>query len=133
MFTSSKTKKVSWLASFANQQNIVPGIRHPVAVKSSQVQPNSLTNHLCSCAPQARSNHERAVVSREEQFIRYKAYGDESKQPLVIVPGLDGVTAFFADVLPELTLNVRQRWSPANRTHRGNEWMDAFTSLNLWP
>lgn len=53
----------------------------------------------------ARSNHERAVVSREEEFIRYKAYGDESKQPLVIVPGLDGVTAFFADVLPELTLN----------------------------
>ena len=58
------------------------------------------------CA-QARSNHERAVTSREEEFVRYKTYGDESKQPLVIVPGLDGVTAFFSDVLPELTLNVR--------------------------
>lgn len=48
------------------------------------------------------------MVSREDNFIRYKAYGDESKPPLVIVPGLDGVTAFFADVLPELTLNVSE-------------------------
>lgn len=78
----------------------VPGSRQ---VKSGQLAPLLL---VLFCV-QARSNHERAVLSREEEFIRYKAYGDESKQPLVIVPGLDGVTAFFADVLPELTLNVR--------------------------
>eukprot|EP00752_Nemacystus_decipiens_P008312 g7430.t1 len=53
----------------------------------------------------AKHNHEKAVVPREEQFIRFKAYGDSTKQPLVIVPGLDGVTAFFSDIIPELTLN----------------------------
>ncbi|CAM9940991.1 unnamed protein product, partial [Hapterophycus canaliculatus] len=42
----------------------------------------------------------------EDNFIRFKSYGDTSKQPLVIVPGLDGATAFFADIVPELTLNV---------------------------
>eukprot|EP00903_Cladosiphon_okamuranus_P013235 g12341.t2 len=54
---------------------------------------------------QAKHNHEKAVASREEQFTRFKTYGDSSKQPLVIVPGLDGVTAFFSDIVPELTLN----------------------------
>lgn len=55
---------------------------------------------------QAKRNHEQAVVSHEENFIRFRSYGDTSKKPLVIVPGLDGATAFFADVIPELTLNV---------------------------
>ncbi|CAM9755564.1 unnamed protein product [Pylaiella littoralis] len=53
----------------------------------------------------AKRNHEKASVPREEQFVRFKSYGDSSKQPLVIVPGLDGVTAFFSDIVPELTLN----------------------------
>lgn len=35
--------------------------------------------------------------------FKYKQYGDRSNPPLVIVPGLDGCTAFFADIIPELT------------------------------
>lgn len=62
---------------------------------------------------QAKHNQERAVAPREENFIRFKAYGDQSKQPLVIVPGLDGATAFFTDVVPELTLNVRFEGGPS--------------------
>ena len=34
---------------------------------------------------------------------RYRSYGDRAKPPLVIIPGLDGCTVFFAHVLPELT------------------------------
>lgn len=62
----------------------------------------------CCNYPQAKHSHEKAVEPREEQFIRFKTYGDASKRPLVIVPGLDGVTAFFSDIVPELTLNVRK-------------------------
>lgn len=47
------------------------------------------------------------MSTRQEQFTRFKSYGDESKPSLVIVPGLDGCTAFFSDIVPELTLNVR--------------------------
>ncbi|CAM9771800.1 unnamed protein product, partial [Ectocarpus sp. 8 AP-2014] len=56
----------------------------------------------------ARHRHVKAGLTppSEEDFIPYRSYGDPSKQPLVIVPGLDGATAFFSDVLPELTLNV---------------------------
>ncbi|CAM9739678.1 unnamed protein product [Ectocarpus sp. 6 AP-2014] len=53
----------------------------------------------------AKRNHERAGAPRQEQFIPFKKYGDDTKQPLVIVPGLDGVTAFFSDIVPELALN----------------------------
>lgn len=70
---------------------------------------------------QAKHNHEKAAAPREEQFIRFKTYGDASKQPLVIVPGLDGVTAFFSDIVPELTLNVRAREGDRSRNHRGGE------------
>lgn len=62
--------------------------------------------YVCTIS-QAKHNHERAVAPREEQFIRFKTYGDSTKQPLVVVPGLDGATAFFSDIVPELTLNVR--------------------------
>ncbi|CAN0293432.1 unnamed protein product, partial [Ectocarpus fasciculatus] len=57
---------------------------------------------------QARRRHIKAgrTPPSEEDFIPYRTYGDPSKQPVVIVPGLDGATAFFSDVLPELTLNV---------------------------
>lgn len=58
---------------------------------------------------QARYNHERAAGYRELEFIAFKSYGDASKPPLVIIPGLDGATAFFSDVIPELTLNVSVR------------------------
>ncbi|CAN0170652.1 unnamed protein product, partial [Ectocarpus sp. 12 AP-2014] len=56
----------------------------------------------------ARHMHVKAGITppSEEDFIPYRSYGDPSKQPLVIVPGLDGATAFFSDVLPELTLHV---------------------------
>ena len=33
---------------------------------------------------------------------RYSTYGDRAKQPLVIIPGLDGCTVFFQGVVPEL-------------------------------
>lgn len=36
---------------------------------------------------------------------RYSTYGDPSKPPLVIIPGLDGCTIFFSHVLPELALD----------------------------
>ncbi|CAM9610803.1 unnamed protein product [Scytosiphon promiscuus] len=48
---------------------------------------------------------DRPRRAEEDNFIRFKSYGDTSKQPLVIVPGLDGATAFFSDIVPELTLN----------------------------
>jgi pimeloyl-ACP methyl ester carboxylesterase len=35
--------------------------------------------------------------------VRYKSYGDATKETIVLVPGLDGATAFFADIVPELT------------------------------
>ena len=36
---------------------------------------------------------------------RYKTYGDPARDTIVLVPGLDGVTAFFTDIVPELTMN----------------------------
>lgn len=72
---------------------------------------------------QAKHNHESAAAPRQEQFIRFKTYGDVSKQPLVIVPGLDGVTAFFSDIVPELTLNVRpqvvEKYAEGQRSRQG--------------
>jgi pimeloyl-ACP methyl ester carboxylesterase len=35
--------------------------------------------------------------------VRYKSHGDVTKETVVLIPGLDGVTAFFADIVPELT------------------------------
>uniref|UniRef100_A0A7S2XZC0 AB hydrolase-1 domain-containing protein n=1 Tax=Fibrocapsa japonica TaxID=94617 RepID=A0A7S2XZC0_9STRA len=36
-------------------------------------------------------------------FERFKQFGDPSNPPVVLIPGLDGCTSFFADVIPELT------------------------------
>ncbi|CAM9314624.1 unnamed protein product [Choristocarpus tenellus] len=36
-------------------------------------------------------------------FFPFKEYGDSSNPPLVLIPGLDGITAFFSDSVPELT------------------------------
>jgi pimeloyl-ACP methyl ester carboxylesterase len=38
------------------------------------------------------------------QQIPYKEYGDLEKSTIVIIPGLDGITAFFQDIVPELTV-----------------------------
>ena len=35
--------------------------------------------------------------------FRYKSYGNVTKETIVIIPGLDGVTAFFSEIVPELT------------------------------
>lgn len=37
--------------------------------------------------------------------FKYKVYGQSTKPPIVIIPGLDGATAFFADIIPELTVD----------------------------
>jgi hypothetical protein len=36
---------------------------------------------------------------------RYKTYGDATKDTVVLIPGLDGATAFFSDIVPELTVD----------------------------
>mmetsp|Transcript_30225 Transcript_30225/g.68657 ORF Transcript_30225/g.68657 Transcript_30225/m.68657 type:complete len:312 (-) Transcript_30225:698-1633(-) len=36
---------------------------------------------------------------------RYKSYGDATKETVVLIPGLDGATAFFSDIVPELTVD----------------------------
>jgi len=36
----------------------------------------------------------------KERYFRYKEFGEGD--PLVIIPGLDGITEFFADIVPEL-------------------------------
>jgi pimeloyl-ACP methyl ester carboxylesterase len=37
--------------------------------------------------------------------FKFKQYGDLDKPCIIIVPGLDGATAFFQDIIPELTVN----------------------------
>jgi pimeloyl-ACP methyl ester carboxylesterase len=37
------------------------------------------------------------------QQLPFKEYGDLEKPTIVIVPGLDGITAFYHDIVPELT------------------------------
>lgn len=39
----------------------------------------------------------------ERHEVRYKSYGDPSRETIVFIPGLDGVTAFFSDIVPEIT------------------------------
>jgi pimeloyl-ACP methyl ester carboxylesterase len=41
----------------------------------------------------------------DNQPFIYKSYGSIDKDTIVVIPGLDGATAFFADVIPELTVN----------------------------
>ena len=45
----------------------------------------------------------RLINRRQELWrpFRYKQYGEGA--PVVIIPGLDGVTEFFADITPQLT------------------------------
>ncbi len=49
----------------------------------------------------------RLLNRRPEMWrpFRYKQYGEGS--PVVIIPGLDGVTEFFADITPQLTPHHR--------------------------
>ena len=42
-----------------------------------------------------------------EGLPRYRVYGDASKPPVVLVPGLDGCASFFAGALPELSRHFR--------------------------
>lgn len=44
-------------------------------------------------------------MKQKERPFRYKVYGEGP--PLVIVPGLDGITEFFADIIPQLTPQYR--------------------------
>jgi len=49
----------------------------------------------------------RLLNRRQEMWrpFRYKSYGEGS--PVVIIPGLDGVTEFFADIVPQMTPHHR--------------------------
>lgn len=38
-----------------------------------------------------------------ERYFKYKSYGNPNATSIVLVPGLDGAVAFFADTIPELT------------------------------
>lgn len=35
--------------------------------------------------------------------VRFKSYGNPAHETIIFIPGLDGVTAFFNDIVPELT------------------------------
>ena len=50
-------------------------------------------------------NHQQRVHGTHRWPYEYKTYGNASLPTVVLVPGLDGCTSFFADVVPELTVN----------------------------
>jgi pimeloyl-ACP methyl ester carboxylesterase len=65
----------------------------------------------------------RYSTSRYNQIqpFRYREYGRRDLPTVVIIPGLDGATAFFQDVLPELTVQnhvvvFELPWSSSNST-----------------
>ena len=51
--------------------------------------------------------HLQDAHGRSRWPFEYKEYGvrDVGKETIVVIPGLDGCTSFFADVLPELTVH----------------------------
>jgi pimeloyl-ACP methyl ester carboxylesterase len=60
---------------------------------------------LLSVALKLVSDHQRSSCKDQLDF-RYKTYGDVAgRETVVLIPGLDGVTPFFADVIPQLTVN----------------------------
>ena len=48
-------------------------------------------------------DRQRRAHEAFEVFPRYSTYGDASKPPVVLVPGLDGCASFYAASLPELS------------------------------
>lgn len=65
------------------------------------------------------------LLEKEPHFEAYKQYGNPENPPLIIIPGLDGCTSFFSDVIPEFTpmynvvvFNLPLAPSPFQRTRK---------------
>jgi len=48
-------------------------------------------------------SHKKQAIKLVE-FVPFKAYGLPKNPPVIIIPGLDGCSAFFADIVPNLTV-----------------------------
>ncbi len=68
------------------------------------VQSGILWSLVLACVVYFLSMYQLSHYNDKLDF-KFKTYGDSSKPPVVIIPGLDGAVNFFSDVLPELSPN----------------------------